>query len=364
MKRSFRLVLVLLIVRYAASVASSAPVTKPAEPAVTATVETTLSTAAGHIRQFAFDGDADTYFASAQNARSSDHFTLVFHKPVAVQSIAVTTGRPGGGDRLDAGTLETSADGKTFEPQMQFAAGLAGVKPEGKPIKAIRVRPSTDLKHPLAIREFTIESEPAVAVFKYPVEFIVNVDEAPDMKAWAEQVARICERAYPMINEELQSAGFRPRHVITMTWKRDYKGVAETSGDRITGSVSYFKSHPGDVGAMVHETVHCVQSYGGRGNPGWLVEGIADYIRFFKFEPGRLRPLNPDRARYNGSYQVTAAFLAYVTEKYDKELVRKLNALVRQGKYKEDAWKQLTGKSAPELNEEWKESLRRRATPH
>ena len=51
--------------------------------------------------------------------------------------------------------------------------------------------------------------------------------------------------------------------------------------------MKYFKANPDDIGAMVHETVHCVQLYRGRGNPGWLVEGVADYVRFFKYEPGK-----------------------------------------------------------------------------
>ena len=56
---------------------------KPAEPPpVTATIETTLTTAGNHIRQLAFDGDLNTYFASAQNPTTKDHFTLVFDQPV------------------------------------------------------------------------------------------------------------------------------------------------------------------------------------------------------------------------------------------------------------------------------------------
>ena len=80
-----------------------------------------------------------------------------------------------------------------------------------------------------------------------------------------------------MICEELMSDGFKPLTVIPMTLRSDYSGVAAAGGGRITGSVKYFKDHPNDVGAMVHETVHCVQLYRGRGNPGWLVEGVADY---------------------------------------------------------------------------------------
>jgi hypothetical protein len=134
--------------------------------------------------------------------------------------------------------------------------------------------------------------------------------------------------------------------------------VASTSGTKITGSVSYFRAHPDDIGAMVHETVHVVQNYRGRGNPGWLVEGIADYIRFFKYEPGKIGRIDPDRARYNGSYRQSAAFLAYLTDKYDKEIVRKINALLREGKYKEEVFKELTGKTVQVLGDEWKASLR------
>jgi hypothetical protein len=84
-----------------------------------------------------------------------------------------------------------------------------------------------------------ISSEPKVSVFKYPIEFIVNVADAPEMKEWANKVASVCERNYAMINDELWSEGFKPPTQITMTLKNNYKGVAAASGGRITGSVSY-----------------------------------------------------------------------------------------------------------------------------
>jgi hypothetical protein len=330
-----------------------------AEPPVAATIETTLKTADGHIRQFAFDGNAATFFASAENASAGDHFTLVFEKPVTIRSLAVTTGRPQGGDRMDAGTVEASKDGKSFTALAKFADGVARAEPAGAAIRALRIKATEDLPHPLAIREIAIESTPPLATFKYPVEFTVNVDDAPEMKEWAEKAARICERSYAMINEELKSDGFQPRHSISMTLKNDYHGVAATGRGRITGSVKYFRSHPDDFGAMVHETVHVVQAYRTGNNPGWLVEGIADYIRFYKYEPGKLRPISPDRAKYDGSYQVTARFLAYVAEKYDKEIVRKLNQRMREGEYRDEAWKELTKKTAQELEEDWRASLRK-----
>ena len=158
------------------------------------------------------------------------------------------------------------------------------------------------------------------------------------------KTARVCERQYPMICDELASDGFKPLTVIHMALKNNYNGVAAAGGGRITGSVKYFLAHPDDVGAMVHETVHCVQLYRGRGNPGWLVEGVADYLRFFRYEALKPRPLAPERAKFDGSYRTTAAFLAFVTEKYDPQIVRKLNAIMREGKYKPEVWKDLTSR--------------------
>ena len=81
---------------------------------------------------------------------------------------------------------------------------------------------------------------------------------------------------------------------------------------------------------------------------------MADYIRWFKYEPKPTgtRPRNPDKANYTDSYRITAGFLNFVVEKHDKELVAKLNAAMRQGKYSADLWKEYTGKTADEL---WKE---------
>jgi hypothetical protein len=234
---------------------------------------------------------------------------------------------------------------------------MAYAIPGHQPIRAVRIKPTEQLMHPLAIRELTIDSEPPVAVFKYPVEFIVDVADAPEIKEWADKVARECEKSYPMINDELRSDGYKPPTTVTMALKNSYRGVAAAGGGRIVGSVKYFKDHPGDIGAMVHETSHIVQRYRSRNNPGWLVEGVSDYVRFFKYEPGKLGRIDPNRAHYNGSYRTTAAFLAYLTGKYDKEIVLKLNALMREGKYSKETFKQLTGKTEKELDEEWRATL-------
>jgi hypothetical protein len=95
--------------------------------------------------------------------------------------------------------------------------------------------------------------------------------------------------------------------------------------------------------------------------PGWLVEGIADDIRWFKYEPqskgAEITARNISRARYDANYRITANFLDWVSEKYDHEIVRKLNGAARDGVYAESLWKDYTGKSVQELGDEWKKSL-------
>jgi basic secretory peptidase family protein/F5/8 type C domain-containing protein len=328
---------------------------------VAVTVESTLKTSGDHIRQFVFDGDPDTFFASDDNATAKDSFTMTFDKPVTIQSISVATGRPNGEDKLESGELEISHDGGKFESVAEFSDGAAKYVTKGRQAVAIRIKPKDDLKHPLVIREIKIDSGPQLATFKYPVEFVLDYSDAPEMKEWMEQCAKICERQYTMINEQLPSEGFKPAHLVKMSLKTSYRGVAATGGTNINGSVKYFKDHPKDFGAMVHETVHVVQAYrrrNGNPNPGWLVEGIADYIRFFIYEPGKAGRMNPDRVHYNQPYRPAATFLNFVTEKYDKDLVKKLNAAMRQGKYKDDLFKDYTGKTVEELDKEWIASLK------
>jgi hypothetical protein len=320
------------------------------------TVKSSLSTDSGQIRQFAFDGNPDSYFASKENPKTSDEFTMSFPKPIVLKALTVTSGKPDRTDKLEAGSLQVSGDGQVFEDVAKFAEGTAKYEAKDRTIQAIRIKPTADLTHPLVIREIAIESAEPVAKFRYPVEFTVVVTDAPEMKEWADKVAQLCEEWYSRLNDQLKSDGFKPATQISMTLKSDYGGVAETSGNRITGSVKFFKEHPEDQGAMIHETCHVIQQYRGR-NPGWLVEGVTDYVRFFVYEPGKARPVNRRRAHYNDSYQTTATFLAYVSEKYDKELILKLNKLMRQGKYREGTFRELTGKTLKELDEEWLASL-------
>lgn len=188
----------------------------------------------------------------------------------------------------------------------------------------------------------------------------VDTTDAPELADFGAKVKLVAEKWYPIIIEKLSGEGFVPPEHVTIVFRKDYRGVAGTKGDRITASVDYFTKHPDDVGAFVHELVHVVQAYKKKNNvPGWLTEGIADYIRWFNYEPADKRPHpNLAKARYDGSYRTSASFLFWASETYDHDLVKKVNASCRAGQYSAELWKTLTGKTIEESNDAWLASLR------
>lgn len=94
------------------------------------------------------------------------------------------------------------------------------------------------------------------------------------------------------------------------------------------------------------------------GPPGWLTEGLADYVRWFLYEPEtRGAILSPERlksARHDASYRTSANFIDWVARTHDKEIARKLNAAAREGRYEESLWEEITGKSVRELADAWR----------
>jgi hypothetical protein len=216
-------------------------------------------------------------------------------------------------------------------------------------------------------------------------KYIITIDssEAPDLCGWVETKLRpVVKEWYPKLVEMLPSEGYEAPEKVTITLDKDAKGVAYAAGDRITCAVDWFRKNlDGEaVGAVVHEMVHVVQNYGwGRRNtpreerkrtPGWIVEGIPDYIRWFLYEPetkgAEITERNLSRAKYDANYRISGNFINWVVEKHGSEIVQKINAAARAAQYTDDLWKELTGKTVEELGAEWKsyheERLRKKAS--
>lgn len=177
----------------------------------------------------------------------------------------------------------------------------------------------------------------------------VEAHETPDLADWAKRAGLLCAEWFPKISALLVSEGFTPPKKVTLRFRADMKGVAAASGNVINLAAGYVRGHTNDWGMVVHELTHVVQSYP-PGGPGWLVEGIADYIRLSHFEPNVRRPrINPDKASYRDAYKTTAIFLEWVEKQHDAKFVSKLNAALRQRKYSPELFKEATGKTVDEL---------------
>lgn len=203
----------------------------------------------------------------------------------------------------------------------------------------------------------------------------IDTCETPDLTEWSKTVlSPIVREWYPKLVQLLPSDGFEAPTNVSIRISDKVKGVAETSGSRIGCAAEWFRANlKGEAaGSVVHELVHVVQDYGyGRRNnpqatrsPGWLVEGLADYVRWFLYEPQShgadviwMRQRKNLRLRYDAGYRITANFLDWVTVNYDADLVKHLNAAMREARYREDLWKERTDHSLHDLAAEWKHGI-------
>jgi hypothetical protein len=176
---------------------------------------------------------------------------------------------------------------------------------------------------------------------------------------------------YPKIVELIAVPGFASPTQMTLRLQEGVimpgnRGVpAYASGGNIVVSSGFLRSQEkGEaIGCVIHEIVHIAQtSDWGRGRrgrvPGWVTEGVADYIRWFLFEPESQGAVirDPDKARYDASYRTTANFFDWVVRTQVKDLPRKLNATSSTG-YHHGLWREWTGKTVEELEAGWKKSL-------
>lgn len=203
-------------------------------------------------------------------------------------------------------------------------------------------------------------------------QFTIDATAAPDLMEWADQELRpVVQEWYPKLVAMLPSEGFEAATNITLRFRNDMGGTpASAGGSRVNMNAGWFRKELKREarGSVVHELVHVVQNYGrarrtnpnATRTPGWLQEGIPDYIRWFLYEPetkgAEITERNLARAKYDASYRVTGNFLNWMTLNHDKEIVRKLNVAIREGKYTEDLWKDWTGKTVQELGDEWKKA--------
>ena len=190
----------------------------------------------------------------------------------------------------------------------------------------------------------------------------VDVSDAPDAAAWADTARSLGRQWFPLLCQLLATERYTWPREIRLVFKKELRVPAYASGSEITISARWIREHPEDFGVIIHEMVHLIQAYpASRNKPGWLVEGIADYIRWWRYEPEATRSrIDPAKASYRDSYRTTAAFLAWVSARYDRRLVPRLDRALREGAYRDGLFQEVTGKPLDTL---WAEFLAAQPQP-
>jgi hypothetical protein len=152
-------------------------------------------------------------------------------------------------------------------------------------------------------------------------------------------------KVYPKLAKEYNPETLREVKFFVDT---AYKGVAATSNGVVTFSSIWLTKHPEDIDVVTHEVMHIVQNYGQSVGPGWLTEGIADFVRY-RFGVDNtgskwiLPELKPEHS-YKNSYRITARFFVWMEARIKPGIIKNVDASLRDHTYTNEIWKTLTNK--------------------
>ena len=344
---------------YAAPASAAPPASSPAAAGpVEALLYSTMPSMEAHRPDMAMDGDPQTYFRSQYGMSDGDDFWVILSRAIPMSSLRVVTGDAEGQDTLTNAMLETSPDAVHYAPAAAFGADGVAAASGPRMVRAIRIRLKPGQGVPsLVVREISVSGPVKIDNVQLgPGRGFVDISQAPDVAVWSAHAEKDMEEFWPDIDALLYSNDFIPPNAVNVVYKTgpDVTGVAATGGGVMTVNAAWCRAHPDDAGLTVHETTHVIQAFSAY-NPVWLVEGIADYMRWTRFEPQHFHPrINVQKATYHDSYQTTGTFLRWCELHYDSRLVTKLNQDVRFGNFKISLFKDYCGKDVDTL---WSEFI-------
>lgn len=203
---------------------------------------------------------------------------------------------------------------------------------------------------------------PAVSTPQVKLDFESEPDDST--KAWAEEAAKHITEWWAHVARMLATENFKSPEQLVVHFKNELRVPAYRTPEGLFISVAWIKRRPDDFGMVIHEMTHAIQDY--RRTPrsaGWLVEAIADYIRYWHYEPEAPHPrFDPAKATWRDAYTAAPHFLAWLVHKYDRRIVRNLDAALRAGTYEDAIFEKLTGKKLEVLWEDFVAPLKRSST--
>lgn len=191
--------------------------------------------------------------------------------------------------------------------------------------------------------------------------FTLRIDTRaePKLAILNETIPQVLQEEFPTMWETLGTERTHMPETVKVLVRPGIDPPAYASGPSITLKAEHFLSRPGDLGCLVHELAHIVQSYPrSRVDAGWLVEGVADYVRYQCAVPDGWSIPKEARAgtKWTDGYWVTASFLVFVELAYDPDIAKAMNEALSSGSYRTELWKERTGRPLEEL---WADYMKR-----
>jgi hypothetical protein len=230
---------------------------------------------------------------------------------------------------------------------VHFWSAAAGVNLKSRATMAFGWSPEYEAQFNQARKDFPVPYNDMIERDGYTL-VIVNQDPSFDAGV-KEKMVETFYKVYPQLVNDFNPAATRE---LTFIIDTAYTGVAEAANGMIRFSSAWFHKKPQDTDVVTHEVMHIIQNYRG-GVPGWLTEGIADYVRFVygvNNETGGWRlPDFKSEQNYKNSYRITARFLAWIEKNFQPGIVKTLDKAMRAGTYSPAIWVNHTGKTVDQL---------------
>lgn len=201
-------------------------------------------------------------------------------------------------------------------------------------------------------KEYKVLSTDKIIKGKFTLIFI-NKDTA--INATVKQ--RLIDAFFSVYPKEAALYNKNTAKKVTFVMDPAYDGVAATGNDTVRFNPEWFHKHPNDIDVVTHEVMHIVQAYPNDAGPGWITEGIADYVRYKmgidNDGAGWKLPDYNAKQNYDNAYRITARFFVWIEQQHDKDFVKQLDAAMRNKQYTDNFAQQHTGKTFDELWSEY-----------
>lgn len=200
-----------------------------------------------------------------------------------------------------------------------------------------------------------IKGATAVDTIKQGKYSLIFINKSPDFDTAVKK--RLVEVFFINYPKEAKLYNKKTTRKVVFIVDPAYEGVAAAASGIVRFNPAWFKKNPGDVDVVTHEVMHLVQSYPNGAGPGWITEGIADYVRFtlgVDNEGANWKlPEFSEKQSYENAYRITARFFYWVERNVKKGTIKKLDKAMRENVYAETFWEKTTGKSLQSLWEEY-----------